>query len=279
MRVPSAEPVALPVERGIYRVRVLERFPELLSGISTRNSPSGGDWNLSSVRGTPQNPPDPAVALANREELGMRLGISLEDMVGCRQVHGSEIARVTSADGGRGMYPGKASIQGCDGMVTDTPGLYLLALSADCPPVFFYDPLRRAVGLAHSGWKGTVSRIGGRTVEAMGEHFGSRPEDITAVIGPGIGPCCYEVGQNVVDAAEAAFQDAWAEGILQRRGGSVYFDLWGAIRRALLDVGVPEANITSEGVCTAHNTDTFYSHRGEAGRCGLFGAVLGIRSA
>jgi YfiH family protein len=275
--VSAATGRPLPVIDSIFQVHALHRYPELLHGISTRFAPDGGYWNLSARRGTPEHPPGPEQALANREKLAARLGISLHRMVGCQQVHGVEVAVVGAEEGGCGMFPGVSSKMGADAMITATPGVYMLALSADCPPVFFYDPVKRAVGLAHSGWKGTVARISGNVVTSLAREFGSLPSDIVAVIGPGIGPCCYEVGENVVEAAEASFPTAWQDKILEARGGSVYFSLWAAIRQALLDAGVPAENISSEDVCTSHNLHTFYSHRGEAGQCGLFGAVLGLR--
>jgi YfiH family protein len=278
---PATLPTATipPVHDGIYRVAALDRYPELLHGISTRLSPTGDDWNLSARRGTPEHPPSWERALSNREGLARRLGIPLDRMVGCQQVHGSAVAVVDVGDAGRGMSPDLPSVEGADAMVTATPGLYLLALSADCPPVFFYDPVRRVAGLAHSGWKGTVARIAYNVVEALVDNFGSEPADIVAVVGPGIGPCCYEVGPNVVEAVEAAFLGAWSlpNPLLETRNGSTYFNLWEAIRRALLDAGLRPANITVEAVCTAHNLDVFYSHRAEHAQCGLFGAVIGMR--
>ena len=281
--VPSGSraPARLPVEAGIYTIAALGRYPEVLHGISTRRSPDGEDWNLSSRRGSPHHPPDQSVALANREKLARLLGIPLARMVGCQQVHGSEVALVGAEDAGRGMYPDRSSMQGADGMVTNVPGIYLMALSADCPPVFLYDPVRKASGLAHSGWKGTAARIAPNAVGEMSRQFGSEPEDIIAAVGPGIGPCCYSVGPNVIEAVERAFPHPWdaPTPLLETRGSLTYFNLREAIRRALLDSGVRPGNVTVEEVCTAHNLDTFYSHRGEAGQCGLFGAVLGLRDA
>ena len=290
---PDDAGVGLPINDGLYSVAALARFPELLHGISTRCAPDGADWNLSSKRGSPQHPPDPSVALANREKLAHRLGIPFAKMVGCQQVHGSEVALVRAEDAGRGMHPEVPPIEGADAMVTNVPGIFMLALSADCPPVFFYDPTNKAIGLAHSGWKGTVARIAANVVEAMSQHYGTKPSDLVVAIGPGIGPCCYSVGPNVIDAVEAAFPNDSSVGaplaaplsaplsapLLEARDGLTYFNLWEGIRRALLDAGVPPENISVEGVCTAHNLDTFYSHRGEAGQCGLFGAVLGLRDA
>ena len=272
---------SLPIERGIYRIAALERYPELLHGISTRLSPTGDDWNLSAKRGTPGHPPTWEGAIANRGTLARRLGTSLDHMVGCQQVHGSTVAVVGYEDAGRGMHPDTPSLQGADAMVTNCPGLYLLALSADCPPVFLYDPVRRAVGVVHSGWKGTVARIAANAVEALVDNFGSEPADIVAAIGPGIGPCCYDVGPNVVEAAVGAFMRPWdaPNPVLETRDGAIYFNLWEGARRALLHAGLLPQNVTVESVCTADNLGVFYSHRAERGQCGLFGAVIGIRES
>ena len=268
----------LYVQGGVLRVGALDRYPELLHGISMRVAPDGEDWNLSARRGSPEHPADPGVALRNREKLAALLGISLDRVVGCRQVHGTLVARVGAADAGKGMCPENPSIEGADAMVTNVPGLYLMALSADCPSVFFYDPERGVVGLAHSGWKGTVGRIAGNVVAMMVDDFGCDPRHIVAVVGPGIGPCCYGVGENVVSAAEEAFMHAWGgpAPLLERRDGLVYFNLRESIRRAVVEAGVPAENVTVEEVCTAHNLDLFYSHRAEKGQCGLFGAVVGL---
>src|SRR5688500_1299498 len=120
---------AMPVQNSIYRLPSLEQYPHLVHGISTRTAPDGHDWNLSARRGTPQHPPDPAVALANRLKLAEALGIKLDMMVGCQQVHGAEVAVVGRADAGRGLRPGTPSIQGADAMVTATPGLFLMVLA------------------------------------------------------------------------------------------------------------------------------------------------------
>ena len=278
----SPAPIPTPVKDGIYRIAALERFDGLVHGISTRTAPDGSDWNLSALRGTAEHPPSIGTALANRHRLAAMLAISPEKMVGCQQVHGTQVAVVGVQDAGRGVMAGVPAIRGCDALVTATPDLYLLALSADCPPVFFYDPVRRVVGLAHSGWKGTVGRISANVVRAMSHNFASRPRDIVAAVGPGIGRCCYTVREDVVQAVEQAFSDAWTQvghcpPLLSRHDGAFWFDIPSAIYRTLLEAGIPPASISVEGICTAHNRHIFYSHRGEAGMCGLFGAVIGMR--
>lgn len=272
-------PPGLYEQGGVLRLRALDRYPELLHAVSTRRAPDGAGWNLSARRGTADQPADPAVALANREKLAALLGISLERMAGVRQVHGTTVVAVGNDHAGAGMRPEAPPIEDADGMVTATPGLYMLALSADCPPVFLYDPERRVAGLVHSGWKGTVGRIAANAVALMRDEFGSNPADIVSVVGPGIGQCCYAVGEDVIRSAEAAFLGAWdgPSPLLERRDGQVYFSLRDGVRRALLDAGLQPGNVTAEDVCTSHRRDLFYSHRGEAGRCGLFGAVFGLR--
>jgi len=278
---PRSESISVldaPVREGIYRIGVLEKYPRLLHGISTRIAPDGADWNLSSKRGTPQHPPSVETALANRRKLATLLGISPYQVVGCQQVHGVEVALVGAEDGGRGLNPDLTPIQGADALVTATPGLYLMALSADCPPVFFYDPVRQAVGLAHSGWKGTVGRIAANVVEAMVDNFSTRPSDLIVAIGPGIGPCCYSVGPNVIEAVHDAFPYR-ASQLLEERDGLTFFNLRETIHHTLLEAGVRQDAIFVDEVCTADNLHAFYSHRGEKGQCGLFGAVLGMLPA
>ena len=141
----------------------------------------------------------------------------------------------------------------------------------------------RANGLPLAGGRTNGLAVGCSVIRHHmdGRQFGSKPGDIIAAVGPGIGPCCYSVGPNVVEAVEGAFPLPWdgPAPILETRGGLTYFNLWEAIRRTLLEAGIQPDHISVERVCTAHNLDTFYSHRGEAGQCGLFGAVLGIRDS
>jgi YfiH family protein len=145
---------------------------------------------------------------------------------------------------------------------------------ADCVPILFYDPVRGAVGLAHAGWRGTVACIARATVRRMVEAFGCRPADIRAGIGASIGPCCYEVGDEVVEAARAAFPNA--RHLLRRQdGGRWHFDLWAANCHQLALEGVKEIEVS--GFCTACRTNEWFSHRAEEGRTGRLGAVIGLR--
>jgi YfiH family protein len=293
----SARAASSVAEPGLYQLPALAPYPAVRHGLSTRHRPPGpwgaaGDWNLKR-RGA-----DPAVAAANWAAFVAAAGVPLARMVAPQQVHGTVVMPVDGRDAGAGMQPGDPGIVGADALVTRTPDLYLLTGCADCAPVFIVDPATPAVGLAHAGWRGAVGRIAAATVATMAREYGTDPADCIAVVGPAIGPCCYGVGQEVIDAARDAFPEAddewqgepplltWTRRQPRwkmRRGDvpdaeeRVYFDLWGANRRALLLAGLRPANIHLSGICTADHVDLFYSHRAEAGAAGRFMGLLGLR--
>jgi YfiH family protein len=166
-----------------------------------------------------------------------------------------------------------------DALVTAATGVFLNMRFADCAPILLHDPVRKAVGLAHAGWRGTVKNVAGATVQAMVNDLGCMPHNITAVIGPAIGPCCYQVGEDVIQAVQAALPHpsvGKATPLFSRRNGHyAYFDLWEANSRQLAGAGVGQV-IVSE-LCTACRTDQFFSHRAERGKTGRFGVVIGYR--
>jgi YfiH family protein len=157
-------------------------------------------------------------------------------------------------------------------MVTDSPEFTLCLRFADCVPILLYDPVRGACGMAHAGWKGTAAKVAASAVEAMRGHFGSRPEDILAGIGPSIGPDHYAVRSDVADAFRTAFGAAAAEGFLSRHGAALHLDLGAANEFTLRACGV--RNIELAGICTACHTEDWFSHRAEHGRTGRFGALM-----
>ncbi len=214
---------------------------------------------------------------ANRRRVYGQFGRDTDTVVHAHLVHGADVARVTQADNG-------AWVEHFDGLITDQPGCVLTMNFADCAPILLYDPRRRAIGLGHAGWRGAVVDLPGALVRAMTVEFGSDPADLVAAVGPCIGPCCYQVGAEVIDSVRAAF--AAPEALLQpRRGaeeqrsrgdanGHAYFDLPEANRRNLANAGV--RTIESSEFCTACRTDLFFSHRAEKGKTGRFGVVLGL---
>jgi YfiH family protein len=184
-----------------------------------------------------------------------------EGLVLMRQVHGSRILMAADPAG-----PDREAPE-CDGLITDRPGLALAVRTADCVPLFFVDPVRRVIGAAHAGWRGTALGIAGAMVEMLAGRFGSRREDLLAAIGPAIGPCCYQVDAPVFEAFSPL---AGRGGCLQPcpEGGRWMLDLAMANRFQIEQAGVPAGNVSAAGFCTACLPDLFFSHRGSGGQAG-----------
>ncbi len=195
-----------------------------------------------------------------------------ECVVSTKQEHTNIVKRVDAADAGTGLTRPRFS-EGVDGLVTDTPRLPLLAYFADCVPVLFCDPEKKAVGVCHSGWRGTVSKIAAVTVAKMEAEFGSRPGAIRAAIGPHIGACCFEVDRPVYEAFYEAFPAC--DGFARPVGEKYYIDLSAAVEYTLKEAGVTE--IENMHTCTACNAETFFSHRKTKGKRGCFVAVIAVR--
>jgi YfiH family protein len=161
-----------------------------------------------------------------------------------------------------------------DAILTHNPEITLFMRFADCVPILIYDPVQKVVGVAHAGWQGTVKRVVTATVEKMVSVYGSLPADIRAGIGPSIGAHHYEVGLDVVQQVRDTFGDQ-AEALLPTQNGSVFFDLWAANRFLLEQAGV--RNIEISGLCTACHPQDWFSHRGENGKTGRFGALIALK--
>lgn len=185
------------------------------------------------------------------------------------QVHGADV--VVAID----PVADRSWLAKADAIITNQPDTPLVMRFADCLPLLFYDPQQNAVGMAHAGWRGTVQGVAANTVRAMQEHFNSNPQDIEVVIGPGISQDCFQVGEEVVAALYDYYGDE-ATTLIQRdpADGTAYVDLWGANALDLARAGVKHIEIA--GICTYRNTDEFFSHRGEDGKTGRFGAVISL---
>jgi len=219
---------------------------------------------------------DPEKVVENRRLLFAAFGLDLGRSVWCRQIHADGVVAVDEADAGRGSTEEDSIVEDADALVTDTPGLPLCVTVADCVPVLLFDPERRAIGLAHAGWGGTVARISSRTVEAMGERFGCDPESVRAAIGPSIGPAGYEVGADVIERAEAGFGDRAGEVLSPAGDGKAHLDLWAANRIDLEEAGVARGRIEVAGLAVDEHLDEFYSHRHEGGCTGRFIALAAL---
>jgi YfiH family protein len=211
-------------------------------------------------------------------------------MVTMRQVHSGLVRVVREGDGaldGRlETAEGKAVLEG-DGLVTDVPGVMLAVGTADCVPVLVVDAKKRAVGAFHAGWRGTVARIVEHGIDAMGQEYGSRPEDLLAAVGPSIGSCCYSVGEEV--RSQFGSQFAYALELFHEVPGieaedtaaKLHVDLWEANRRQLLDAGVDERRIAVVRECTACARDAdgrrrYFSHRADNGFAGRMLSAVGV---
>ena len=161
------------------------------------------------------------------------------------------------------------------------PGVVLATFYADCVPLFFIDTKKKAIGLSHSGWRGTVGRLGQRTLEAMYQAFGTKPEDVTAAIGPSICQACYEVSEDVAEAFRKAFRGpGQADALLIDKGkGKYQLDLWRANQIVLEEAGILADKIQVTDVCTCCNPDYLFSHRASQGKRGNLGAFLGLLPA
>ncbi len=242
-----------------FRFANLSAFP-LVQAMSGRTA-ADDDGDLGY---TPHN--DHARIDANRDRFLNAVGVEPEALTLGRQVHGATVQVVGAADRGRGRPPRFDGFPATDALVTDAPDVALGTIVADCVPIVIYDPRRHAVGIAHAGWRGTVAAIARETVRVMRDTFGSRPDDLLAGIGPSIGPCCYEVGPEVV----AAWEDANVAGgtaAIVRRAASYHFDLWAANRLLLVEAGLPDAQIETSDICTRCRYGEFFSYR--AARAGL----------
>jgi YfiH family protein len=187
-------------------------------------------------------------------------------------VHGSKIVRVTEELIGSGAENFANTIADTDALITNIPDVPLLLFYADCVPVLLADVETGAVGLAHAGWRGTVANIGAKTLAAMVEAFGTKPENVLAAIGPSIGACCYEVDDFVRDQASG-----YEEFFAAKGGGKYQLDLWGMNVKQLVEAGVLQENISVAGVCTNDNVDLFCSYRAEQGKTGRMGVCLCAR--
>jgi len=198
----------------------------------------------------------------NHRRLLAALDLRREQMVSPYQAHSANVRLVERAHAGT-VQPE------VDGLITTTPGVALLFRFADCLPVLLFDRAQRALGMVHAGWRGTARGVIAAAVAAFAHHLGSRPAELWAGIGPGIGPCCYEVGEEVVGAVARACP-AGSE-VAHRHNGTVHLDLPAAVRAQLAAAGVHDAEMS--GICTACHTDEWFSHRAESGQTGRFGFV------
>ncbi len=288
MPVNSANPLELPV----FQFSKLLEYSEIAHAVATRRAPGKPLF----VEAQPEAPDDYRTAgrgaynkreviYRRRSELLAALGLDYErlqpNLAAPLQRHTANVTVVGDEAYGAHLNWDNP-LDDCDGVVTDRPGVPLMTIHADCTPVLFYDPVRRVVGVAHSGWRGTVGKISLEMVRTMQTQYGSHPQDIIAGIGPAIGPCCYQVAEPVLSAVAEAFgPDAAAELLPVQTDGSCHFDLWQAIHITLLEAGLNPRHIESSATCTRCHPANFFSYRAtpieERHNYGQFVALICLR--
>lgn len=271
---------------------ILKDIPFIKHGFSTRlGGVSAGIFSSMNLGNEgPVSGDNPENIRRNYERICASMDIDPKTLVVSKQVHKTNIRLVDEKDLGKG-YDIPRDFDEIDGLITDCPGITLVTKYADCVPLFLIDTKRKAIGLSHSGWRGTVGKIGLHTVHEMQKHFGTNPEDLIAVIGPSICMACYEVSEEVA----LQFQDVFnldgndiGKGqnshpdhpiILQKNDlGRYQLNLWEANKMIFREAGLKEDRIHVSGVCTACNSDLLFSHRKTNGKRGSLAAFLGIQA-
>lgn len=253
-----------------------EKIPGFVHGFSTRlGGVSEGIYssmNLSFTRGDKEE-----AVRENYNRISAALGFSPEDIVTSDQTHTANVRVITAEDRGNGITKPRPYTD-VDGMITNVPGLVLATFYADCVPLYFADPVHKAVGLSHSGWRGTAAGIGAVTVKELQKHYGTRPEDIYAAIGPSICQDCYEVSEDVILEFQKTFsRELWKNIFYRKENGKYQLNLWEANRQILLGAGILPEHISMPNLCTCCNPEFLYSHRASQGKRGNLGAFLGIK--
>ena len=213
----------------------------------------------------------------NFKRVAGALHSKLEDFVFSDQTHTINVRMVTREDAGKGLTR-ELDYQDVDGLVTDVPGLVLSTFYADCVPLFFVDPVHQAIGLSHSGWRGTVGRMGKMTLQVMEREYKSRPEEVYCAIGPSICQKCYEVSEDVAEKFMQEFPEGGQELCFPTVPGKFQLNLWKANELVLREAGVQKDHLAITNICTCCNEKLLFSHRASKGRRGNLGAFLKLNS-
>lgn len=211
---------------------------------------------------------------ANFHTVADIMGVDYNKLVLSAQTHTDNVVSVTRQDAGKGII--KEGYTDVDGLVTNIPGLTLVTFYADCTPLMFVDPVKCVIAMAHSGWKGTVKKIGKVTVEKMVREYGCNPGNILAAIGPGAGPCCYEVDDDLAVTMMRTGNSGDCA-VYNPATKKLHADLWRTNYNILIEAGIPDGNITVAGECTICNPYLYYSNRVQGKYRGSMAAFLSLK--
>jgi polyphenol oxidase len=259
----------------VLRFERLAGVPGLAHGVFTRRGGvSAAPYDGLNASASTGDHPD--AVRQNKELIARSLCLPL---AGARCVHAADVIEVRPEGAGDAWRARLRTVE-ADAMMTDVPGFALFWSFGDCAPIVLYDPLHHAIALVHAGWRGTAAAIARRAVRAMGERYGSRPDELLAGVGPAIGSCCYEVSAEVRGRFRAT-PEAWeAAAFTERTNGDgaprLYLDVRKSNERQLLAAGLAPEHVEASGFCTGCRTDLFYSHRIERGGTGRFGVGVGL---
>lgn len=260
----------------VVKYHIFDRFGNLIHGCSTRQ---GGvskshlaSMNLSSSRGD-----DILCVKENYRRFGEALSFDPNRLVCSDQVHSTNIYIATEEDAGRGTTE-KEKLKEIDGIVTNVKNLPIMTFYADCVPLYFYDPVKEVIAMAHSGWRGTVNNIGGKMIMLMQKQYNCNPRDIVCAIGPSICKACYEVSEDVAVAfADAYSPEQYKQMITAKDNNKYQLDLHMACYFNFMNAGICPSNIALPDYCTCCNPNVFFSHRATCGKRGNLGAVIMMR--
>lgn len=249
----------------LVRAGVVHGFSTRMGGVSEGYL---GTMNLSFTRGDEEEK-----VRENFRRIGEAIGFRAEDLVLSSQIHETAIRKVSAKDRGDGIV--RETVPGIDGLVTNEKNIPLYTSYADCVPLVFYDPVQKVAAMAHSGWRGTVGRIGAKMVAVMEKEYGCRAETIIAAIGPSICQSCYEVSEDVVQAFAEIFTKRELECVAGPKGqGKYLLDLWKANEIILLQEGILPEHLDVTDLCTCCNHDKLFSHRASHGKRGNLGCFI-----
>ena len=252
---------------------LIHGFSSRLGGVSENEF---AQMNLSFSRGDKE-----ARVQENYRRIASAIGFEKERIVCSVQTHTTNVREVTEKDCGKGVIRDR-DYTDVDGLITNVPGVILATFYADCVPLYFVDPVHRAVGLSHSGWKRTVNNISGETVKKMTERYGTDPADIIAAIGPSICQDCYEVSEDVIIQFKKNYEEQnwpslyYDKGCNEAGERKYQLNLWEACRLNMLKSGILEEHIEVTDLCTCCNPDILFSHRASQGKRGNLAAFLGL---
>lgn len=261
--------------------RGLDALSFIVNGFSTK---LGGvsEGRLATMNFSYHKGDEPARVERNFQRMADALGVERDRMVCSHQTHTTNLMKVDASDAGKGVIRHR-EYRNIDGLITNVPGITLVTSYADCVPLYFADPVKKAIGLSHSGWRGTIGKMGQKTIALMVREYGCNPEDIRCGIGPSICKSCFEVGEEVAEIFRQNFPPQhWEELIFpqhlpDRDPDRRYIDLWRANELILLEAGIRPEHIYKTNICTRCNSELLYSHRVMGFDRGNLCAFLGIK--